>query len=291
MISNDIYTPYFYIIQHKESKKLYAGARWVEGCHPDKFMKENEYQTSSKIIQKIISNEGLDIFDVVLIDSECDGIHPYKYETIFLEENDCAGSDNWYNVHNNKFDDISPMPFGSDLFKQTMIDLYGVDNCMKVSSIKQKQKDAERKTLLERYGVIHNMQIPGLAITSAKKRIEKWKTEGNGRSPLYGRTGDLCAGTGIKHNMTTEGSKVLSDNGKKRKNVPNPKVSAFQKEQGQFVLNNPMNDIEKRKLVGLSKIGKKAYINPSEPEKRKMFLPENAPSDWVLFTEYRKDLI
>lgn len=33
MSSTTIYTPYFYIIHHKTSKKMYAGARWAEGCH------------------------------------------------------------------------------------------------------------------------------------------------------------------------------------------------------------------------------------------------------------------
>ena len=42
--------PYFYIIQHKTSKIMYAGSRWIVGCHPDEFMQHKGYSTSSPML-------------------------------------------------------------------------------------------------------------------------------------------------------------------------------------------------------------------------------------------------
>ncbi|CAB4126972.1 hypothetical protein UFOVP84_39 [uncultured Caudovirales phage] len=289
MISKDIYTPYFYIIQHKETKKMYAGSKWAKGCHPDEFMQPNGYTTSSNIINSIIEQDGLDYFEILRIDTNCDGLHPYDYETLFLETIDCASSPDWYNGHNNKFIRDKLVPFGSVKYNMLIKLKYGVSNCMHIEEVKLKQKFAEKKTLMEKYGVNHNMKIPGVAINAAKTRVGIWKLSETGRSPLFGRTGDMCAGTGVYHNISDEGRRVLSENGKRRKGVPNPKSSKYQKEQGNFINDNPMNDPEKRKLVSLSKIGKKAYIHPDMPNKRKMFLPENAPVDWVLLIDYKKD--
>jgi hypothetical protein len=103
MSSNNTYTPYFYIIQHKTSKKMYAGSRWAIGCHPSEFMQPYGYKTSSAEINSIIMTEGLSIFDILRIDTNCDGIHVYDYETVFLQSLNCAELDNWYNKHNNYF--------------------------------------------------------------------------------------------------------------------------------------------------------------------------------------------
>lgn len=93
--------PYFYIIKHKSSGKLYAGCKYAKNCTPDNFMTENGYQTSSKIVKYIISIEGLDSFEILRIDTYCDGMHVLDYETLFLNSLDCANSPNWLNCHNN----------------------------------------------------------------------------------------------------------------------------------------------------------------------------------------------
>lgn len=105
MSSNQI--PYFYIIEHTKSGKFYAGAKWAKDgiCHPDKFMKEDGYTTSSTIINEIISKEGLDAFriKVLMTQEECK-MDVYSYETIFLQSNNIAQNDNWFNKHNNNGD-------------------------------------------------------------------------------------------------------------------------------------------------------------------------------------------
>jgi hypothetical protein len=89
-----IYLPYFYLIKHKSSGKLYAGSRTTPQsklANPTEFMKPDGYQTSSKIIKEIIKNEGLDaieILDIVTIEDlripfGISDIH--QYETWFLK--------------------------------------------------------------------------------------------------------------------------------------------------------------------------------------------------------------
>lgn len=104
MSSSNIYKqtiPYFYIIQHKESKMLYCGAKWAIGSDPNRFMIEGGYTTSSRVINEIIKNETLSAFEILRIDTFCDDLHVYEYEKLFLQTLDCAKSENWFNKHNN----------------------------------------------------------------------------------------------------------------------------------------------------------------------------------------------
>lgn len=73
MTSTTIYpktnTPYFYIIQHTETKIMYAGSRWAKRCHPSELLQPSGYTTSSEKINNIISEHGLSIFEIIRIDS------------------------------------------------------------------------------------------------------------------------------------------------------------------------------------------------------------------------------
>lgn len=169
------YLPYFYIIRDKRNGKMYAGSRWAKDCNPSEFMKPDGYTTSSKTINNIIKEFGLDTFDILRVDTYCDNITPYQYETIFLESNNCAISDAWYNNHNNHHKDARIL-FGSNEFKQSMIDKHGVDNPSKLDAVKtlvsQKRLakikstygtnfpniDKFQKTSLEHFGTEHPMQ-------------------------------------------------------------------------------------------------------------------------------------
>ena len=158
MTSKIIYTtvPYFYIIQHKLTKKMYAGSRWAKGCHPDEFMQPNGYTTSSNIINQIIEQESLDSFEILRIDTNLDGISVYDYESLFLQVINCANSSDWYNGHNN----TGILSLGTIAFKNIMIQKYGVEHNSQIPKFKDKQKLSNKKTLIERYGVEHQMQVP-----------------------------------------------------------------------------------------------------------------------------------
>lgn len=141
MSSTSIYMPYFYIIQHKETKIKYAGSRWKNGCNPIEFMKQNGYTTSSPTINNIILNESLDIFEIVDIITLEDMTIPFGtlsikyYEDWFLQTNDCANSEDWYNTHNNN----GFVTAGSEKYKKIFMELYGVDHPMKNSNVVNKR--------------------------------------------------------------------------------------------------------------------------------------------------------
>ena len=157
MPSTNTYTPYFYIIRHISSQKLYAGSRYAKNCHPDEFMQPNGYTTSSTIINSIIKSEGLESFEILRIDINCDGLHPHDYETAFLEINDCADLDNWFNKHNNNL----YTSFGTENYKQSMLERYGYTTPQHIPEIKEKTK----QTNLEKYGV----EYPVLSVDVQKK--------------------------------------------------------------------------------------------------------------------------
>lgn len=138
--------PFFYIIRHKLSGKLYAGSKYGINSNPSNFMTSNGYKTSSLEINNIIKNEGINSFEILRIDTYCDNIHPYDYETLFLTTHRCANSKKWFNKHNN-----TRTSFESPEFKKFMNDKYGVDHCMYLDNTKQKIK----KTSIKKYGVEH----------------------------------------------------------------------------------------------------------------------------------------
>lgn len=102
MTSKNIYEPYFYIIKHKPSGKLYAGCKYARNSNPKTFMTSLGYKTSQNTIKKLINEDGLESFEIVtiLIEKEC-GCHVHEYETRFLIENNCAKNEEWINCHNN----------------------------------------------------------------------------------------------------------------------------------------------------------------------------------------------
>lgn len=129
--------PYFYIIRHISTGRMYAGSKYAKGCNPDYFMIKGGYTTSSNTINDIISKDGIKSFEILRIDTYCDGFHPYDYETIFLKTNNCASSDNWYNSHNN-----TGMSFGLSSFYKKQNQLLSITMVLtthqKFQNIRQK---------------------------------------------------------------------------------------------------------------------------------------------------------
>lgn len=219
-------TPYFYIIEHLKTGKRYAGSRWQKGCHPNEFMQKNGYKTSSATVQNIIDQEGITSFAIIeLVPME----DPYSYETKFLNENSCAVSEKWFNKHNNLG---KPAPYGTEEFKTIMI---------------------------EKYGVSHNSQIPEVR---KNMTINQKKFYQENPNKLTSRANKIAANK-IKNGTTCKGVKRpnYTNRGLTGKWTRDEEfcsnVSKRQKQFSSFVKNNPMNDAEKRKLVSLSKIGRK----------------------------------
>ena len=80
-------SPFFYIIKHVPSSKLYAGyCSSTKYCDSTKFMTENGYQTSSKFIKEIIKNEKLLVFKILEVRHFKCSIDAVKYESKFLKK-------------------------------------------------------------------------------------------------------------------------------------------------------------------------------------------------------------
>lgn len=129
------HVPYFYIIQHIPSGKLYGGAKWEEGCNPTTFMIVGGYTTSSDAVNDLILADGLESFKTRLMVTNFGfGMSSYEYETVFLQTNDIANDDNWFNKHNNDY----VLLYQSPEYKKNMINKYGVEHPMKSKEIKNR---------------------------------------------------------------------------------------------------------------------------------------------------------
>lgn len=135
-------TPYFYIIQHKQSGKKYAGCRYAKKCNPIELLKQGGYSTSSNRVNKIIEEEGLDAFEIVEILTEDQIGNVRDYETKFLIEHQVNKSDQWFNVYMNQ-----TTGFGTQGFKDMMIKIHGVEYRLQIPGEVQKDKENyKRKT-------------------------------------------------------------------------------------------------------------------------------------------------
>lgn len=135
---------FFYIVQHKITKKYYIGSKYGQDADINTFMTENGYKTSSSTISKIIELEGLDIFDIIKIKLFETPSEAYNYETRFLKKVDAKNNKKFYNSHNN---DI--LGYGSDGFYFVMEQKYGVKHALQSNDICEKSK----QTCLKNYGV------------------------------------------------------------------------------------------------------------------------------------------
>lgn len=153
MSSTNTYTqtiPYFYIIRHIKSGKLYAGSKYAKGCNPNTFMIPDGYTTSSTTINSIIEFEGLSSFEILRIDTNLDGVSAYNYETSFLEINNCATDPNWYNKHNNGANIVQTKEIRSKI-KQTTLTLYGCEYITQTPEFIEKSKQTKKELYDDEY--------------------------------------------------------------------------------------------------------------------------------------------
>ena len=148
-----IYRPYFYIIQHIESKKFYAGVKYGKNANPDNLLKSNGYQTSSNFVKQIILDEGLESFVIRKIKIFETAEQALDYESRFLRKVNASFNESFLNKSNNS---VSTINGGYEKFKQSFLNLYGVENPSLVSEFQEKRKQTYR----ERYGVSHPSQVP-----------------------------------------------------------------------------------------------------------------------------------
>ena len=205
-----IYTPYFYVIQEVSTGMYYAGAKWGVDANPDNFMIEGGYTTSSKVVNKIVEENGFDFFVIRKLRTFFTAKQAYDYETRFLQKINARKNHRFYNCHNNNY--VKHLP-GSDEWKDEFIRLYGVDNPMKIPSIERKT----RKTKLEKYGnenynnrqkaketlgASSPMKIPSIERKTRKTKLEKYGNENYNNRQKAKET--LLSQKGVEHHMQDE---------------------------------------------------------------------------------------
>lgn len=92
--------PYFYIIKHELSGNLYAGCKINSHADSSNLMTEDGYKTTSKIVKKIIKQEGLSSFKILKIKHFENIEDTLSYETKFLQKVNAAENPKFLNLHN-----------------------------------------------------------------------------------------------------------------------------------------------------------------------------------------------
>lgn len=71
--------PYYYLIRHKPSDKLYAGSQYGKNSDPNNLWET--YFTSSKLVKELIEKDGIDSFEIEYVDCRPDA---REYEQKYL---------------------------------------------------------------------------------------------------------------------------------------------------------------------------------------------------------------
>jgi len=131
-------------------------------------MQPKGYKTSSSTISRIIQSEGLEAFNVIKIVTEFEGKEPLEYETDFLVENNCAGSKEWYNHHNN-----TGIGFGTEEFSNMMVEKFGVTNI----SFHPEFSDLLKQVNLRKRGVDSHNKCPGVKAAKVATSLQNYGVE------------------------------------------------------------------------------------------------------------------
>jgi hypothetical protein len=100
--------PYFYLIKHINSNKLYAGCKYSKkNLDSNNLMTDFGYKTSSKVIKKLIEKDGLDSFNIIDIKHFETAEEAREYESNFLENVDAKNNQNFINLSNSKKDYVN----------------------------------------------------------------------------------------------------------------------------------------------------------------------------------------
>lgn len=92
--------PYFYIIQHIPTENYYAGCKISSHADSSNLMTEDGYKTTSKIVKKIIKQEGLLSFKILKIRHFENAQDALNYESRFLQKVNAAENTKFLNLHN-----------------------------------------------------------------------------------------------------------------------------------------------------------------------------------------------
>lgn len=169
--------PYFYIIRHTVTNKLYAGCKYSK---PDSnsFMTRSGYQTTSKVIRRIIEEEGLGAFKVERIKHFDAALDVVLYESRFLKKVNAKENDMFYNQSNGDGDWINKGGYAlSDKTKSKMSKPKSEETKQKMQiSLKSRDKNSWVKAIETRIKNGNNVMKPE-HIEKIKEHNERYWTD------------------------------------------------------------------------------------------------------------------
>ena len=95
-----IYVPYTYWLFHKKTKKFYYGSRTAKDCNPTDLFKS--YFSSSKIVKKIIKEEGVSAFLYRVDKKFRTAKDTLDYEYAILQKFQAGNNEKFLNEHHSK---------------------------------------------------------------------------------------------------------------------------------------------------------------------------------------------
>lgn len=88
--------PYTYVLTHKPSGKKYYGVRFKKNCHPSDLW--NKYFSSSKIVHRLIEQDGIDSFDFEIRQTFSSKDKAIEWELKVIQKLKLHNNVNWLNM-------------------------------------------------------------------------------------------------------------------------------------------------------------------------------------------------
>lgn len=233
--------PYFYILKHKYTGRLYVGSQYGKTSNPSNIW--STYFTSSKFIKEIILNEGKDSFEVLKVTERLDA---RKYEARYLQR--CYrlfGKDKFMDLFINR--NIAP---GILLSEESILKANGPD-----------KREKMRKLALERLANgTHNFITDHHSPTEEERKKISERMMGNDYGNLRNITPEYRqqAAEKSKGNKNVNGYKWWTDGVECKRSIDSPGPN--------FYLGGPKQSEETKQKRSLALRGKPK----SEEHKRKL---------------------
>ena len=193
-----IYQPYTYLIRFKPTGQLYYGAKYAVGCHPDQFWVK--YFTSSKVVEKLIAEFGIDSFEVLYTKNHATGKAALGWEEMYLISVDAGRNGDYLNVHNGGKNFIVLSGEGNNFF--------GKHHSNNTKAVLSEIFSGEGSAMWGKFGENH----PAFGLKRTEEQLKKISGENHW---AFGLTGELCHMFGKIHteDWCSQHSNMMSGEG------------------------------------------------------------------------------
>lgn len=197
--------PYYYVIKHKPSGKLYVGSQYGKNSNPENLL--TTYFTSSKLVKELIEKDGVESFEIEYIDCRPDA---REYEQKFLIER-------YNNLGRQKFLDLY-------LNRNLSPGILLTEEIIEKANKKRKISNSISAKKLLKEGR-HNFQLkPNPSYKEENKKKTSKRMKGNNYGSLRIMTDELRhkLAEKSKGNTNVKGTVwVVNEEGKRKRVLPN----------------------------------------------------------------------